>query len=161
MTMERTPGGSYGARVPRGKLLRKLMESMARVQIAMYRRSGGARMSRMMGFPVVLLTTMGARSGKPRTTPIGGFADGEDAWLVVASLAGAAHHPAWFINMVQNPDDIWLEVGKRRIKVKAESLLGADRQAAMGRVVAIAARYGDYQEKTDREIPVVRLTPAA
>ena len=78
----------------------------------------------------------------------------------MASYAGAANHPAWFINMVKNPDDIWLEVGKRRVQVKAEALHGAAREVALGRVAAISARYGTYQEKTDRAIPVVRLTPA-
>jgi len=52
-----------------------------------------------------------------RTTVLAGFPDGENSWLVVAALGGAAHHPAWFLNMAKHPDDIWLEVGKERFKV--------------------------------------------
>jgi deazaflavin-dependent oxidoreductase (nitroreductase family) len=114
-----------------------------------------------MGFPVVLLTTKGAKSGLSRTCSIGGFAEGDDAWLIVASNAGSASHPAWFLNMVKNPDDIWLEVGRRKLKVRGESLQGAAREDAIKRIAAISARYGGYQQKTDRKIPVVRLTPAA
>jgi deazaflavin-dependent oxidoreductase (nitroreductase family) len=111
-----------------------------------------------MGFPVVLLTTRGAKTGQTRTTPVGGFPDGENSWLVVASLGGAARHPAWFLNLAKNPDDIWLEVGKERFKVRGESVEGAERTEALARIAAIAPRYGTYQQKTDREIPVVRLT---
>jgi deazaflavin-dependent oxidoreductase (nitroreductase family) len=114
----------------------------------------------MMGFPVVLLTTRGAKSGLERTASLGGFVDGDDAWLVVASNMGSAKHPAWFLNMIKNPDDIWLEVGKRKMKVRGESLKGTAREDAIKRIAAISARYGGYQQKTDRKIPVVRLTAA-
>src|SRR5262249_32668586 len=82
-------------------------------------------------------------------------------WLIVASLAGAPRHPAWFFNMAKNPSDIWLEVGTERFKVGGESLEGQERTEALARIAAIAPRYGTYQQKTDREIPVVRLTREA
>lgn len=159
MTIEASPRGSYGAKIPGGRFLRVVFEPLAKMQIASYRRSGGARLSRMMGFPVVLLTTTGAKTGLARTAALGGFADGDDAWLVVASNAGARDHPAWFINMIRNPDEIWLEVGKRKLKVRGESLKGSEREEAIRRIAAISARYGKYQAHTDRQIPVVRLTP--
>jgi deazaflavin-dependent oxidoreductase (nitroreductase family) len=141
------------------KWLVRLFEPLAKRGIASYRKTGGTnRMSRMMGFPVVLLTTKGATSGAERTVSLGGFADGDDAWLVVASLGGSAHHPAWFRNMVQHPDEISLEVGSRKMKVRGESLIGKVREESLRRIAAISARYGHYQEKTDREIPIVRLT---
>ncbi|HEY6538679.1 MAG TPA: nitroreductase/quinone reductase family protein, partial [Candidatus Dormibacteraeota bacterium] len=59
-----------------------------------------------------------------------------------------------------HPSQIWIEVGQRKLHVSAESLQGTARADALGRIAAIAPRYGHYQEKTDREIPVVRLTPA-
>jgi deazaflavin-dependent oxidoreductase (nitroreductase family) len=74
-----------------------------------------------------------------------------------APLAGAARHPAWFLNMAKHPDDIWLEVGGERFQVRADSLEGTERSEAMQRIAATSARYGRYQEKTDREIPIVRL----
>src|SRR4051812_14824506 len=63
-----------------------------------YRRSGEQRVSGSAGFPVVLLTTRGAKTGRTRTAPVGGFPDGENSWLVAATLGGAARHPSWFIN---------------------------------------------------------------
>jgi deazaflavin-dependent oxidoreductase (nitroreductase family) len=141
------------------KWLQRLFEPLVKRGINSYRKTGGTnRMSRMMGFPVVLLTTKGAKSGVERTVSLGGFEDGDDAWLVVASWGGSAHHPAWFKNMVEHPDEIWLEVGSRRMMVRGDCLTGASREEALGRIAATAARYGGYQKKTDREIPIVRLT---
>jgi len=134
---------------------------MGKMMIRSYRRSGGQRASARMGFPVVLISTLGAKTGHTRTSAVGGFPDGENAWLVVASLAGAQRHPSWFINMARHPDDIWLEVGADRFKVHGESLEGAERADALARVAALAPRYGSYQAKTDREIPIVRLTRAS
>jgi len=145
--------------MPAEKLLQKVFEPLAKRGIAAYRRTGGKnRMSTMMGFPVVLLTTKGARSGQERTATLGGFSDGDDAWLVVGSKGGAANHPAWFNNMIKHPDDIWLEVGALKMKVKGDSLVGREREDALARIAAISPRYGGYQKKTDRQIPIVRLT---
>lgn len=159
MPIQSSPHGTFGTKMPGGKWLQKLFEPLAKRQLDAYRRTGGTnRMSRMMGFPVVLLTTKGAKSGLERTCALGGFADGDDAWLVVASNGGAARHPAWFANMVRHPDELWLEVGKRKMKVRGESLVGPAREEALRRIAAISARYGGYPNKTDREIPIVRLT---
>jgi deazaflavin-dependent oxidoreductase (nitroreductase family) len=159
MPIEATPNGTYGTKTPGGKWLQKLFEPMMKRGIATYRRTGGKnRMSNMMGFPVVLLTTKGARSSQERTVTLGGFSDGDDAWVIVASKGGAADHPAWFNNMVKHPDDIWLEVGSRKMKVKGESLVGSEREKTLARIASISPRYGGYQKKTDREIPIVRLT---
>jgi F420H(2)-dependent quinone reductase len=67
-------------------------------------------------------------------------------------------YPAWFITMAKRPDDSWLEIGKERFKVRGESLEGSERTEAFERAAAIAPRYGSCHEKTDREIPLVRLT---
>jgi deazaflavin-dependent oxidoreductase (nitroreductase family) len=141
------------------KWLQRLMEPLAKRGVDAYRKSGGTnRMATMMGFPVVLLTTRGAKSGAERTVSLGGFADGDDAWLVVASNSGSPRHPGWFKNMIRHPDEIWLEVGSRKMKVECDSLTGSEREQALARIAAISARYGEYPKKTDREIPVVRLT---
>lgn len=159
MAIQAPPNGTYGAKMPGNPVVRKLFSLYVRIHVRSYRRSGGSdRMSRGWDFPVVLLTTKGARSGRERITALGGFPDGDNAWLVVASMGGMAHHPAWFYNMMSNPDDLWLEVGKRRVKVRGQSLVGAERTAALGRIASISPRYGKYQEQTDREIPIVRLT---
>jgi deazaflavin-dependent oxidoreductase (nitroreductase family) len=156
MAIHVSPPGTRGTRIP--KPLLKLFKPLGALMIRRYRRSGGTQVSARMGFPVVLLTTRGAKTGRTRTTPVGGFPDGEDSWLVVASLGGAARHPAWFFNLARHPDDIWLEVGKQRFKVRGQSLQGPERAEALARIAAIAPRYGTYQQKTDREIPIVRLT---
>lgn len=112
----------------------------------------------MMKFPLVLLTTKGAKSGEERVVALGGFQEGDDSWLIVASKGGSKTHPAWLNNMVKHPENIWLEVGKRKMKVHAEALTGAAREEAYGRIAAEAPNYGEYPKKTDRVIPVIKLT---
>ena len=159
MPIQPTPNGTRGTAMVGTKLLRKVFEPLAKRQVGAYRRTGGTdRMSRMMKFPVVLLTTKGARSGAERIAPLGAFQDGDDAWLIVASKGGSKTHPAWLNNMIQHPDDIWLEVGKRKMKVRAEALTGAAREEAYRRIATAAPQYGGYPKKTDRLIPVIRLT---
>jgi deazaflavin-dependent oxidoreductase (nitroreductase family) len=150
MSINVTPSGTRGQRPPPGplkKVIFWIMRATHRI---------GAR--RMDGLPVILLTTRGATSGEPRTTPLISFEDGDSAWLVVASFGGAARHPAWFVNMARHPDEIRMEIEGRQVKVTARSLEGEERQAAWQRIVAQSPRFAGYQEKTDREIPVVRLT---
>jgi deazaflavin-dependent oxidoreductase (nitroreductase family) len=153
VTIRVSPRGTRGARVPT-----PLVKLIGKLQTRAYRRRGEQRVSKSAGFPVVLLTTRGAKTGRTRTAPVGGFPDGENSWLVAATLGGAARHPAWFLNMAKHPDDIWLEVGTERFKVRGESLEGPERTEALAHMATIAPRYGKYQEKTDREIPIVRLT---
>ena len=146
--------------MPGGKVLMKVFKPLLNQQVSRLKRSSSPEPSIMMGFPVVLLTTVGAKSGKDRTHVLGGFADGPDAWLIVASLGGAPTHPAWFHNIAKSPDKVWLQVGNRRMRVAVDSLQGKAREDALARVAQIAPRYGEYQKNTDREIPVLRLTPA-
>jgi deazaflavin-dependent oxidoreductase (nitroreductase family) len=153
------PHGTKGAGRPPGFLM-KVFKPLMDQQVARIGRTSTPEPPRMMGFPVVLLTTVGAKTGIERTHVLGGFADGPDAWLVVASMGGAPVHPKWFYNIAKNPDKIWLQVGNRKLQVVAESLQGEAREKALAKVAEIAPRYGGYQKKTDREIPVVRLTPA-
>ena len=146
--------------MPGSGFLRRLAKPLLNLQISRYRRAASSEPPRMMGFPTVLLTTVGSKTGKERTHVLGGFPDGDDTWLVVASKGGSPSHPAWFINLAKHPDQVWLEVGNRKLRVAVESLTGAEREGALARVAAVAPRYGEYQQKTDREIPVLRLSPA-
>lgn len=156
MSVEIPPKGTRGARMP--SIPGPIMRGGLGLFMAIYRLSGG-RMT-MRGVPLLILTTVGARSGRRRKVPLTWFADGEQRWLIVASLGGAANHPAWFINLARNPDQVWIEVGRRTIRVRPESLRGGERAEAWRRIVAAAPGYGTYERSTDREIPVVRLTPA-
>jgi deazaflavin-dependent oxidoreductase (nitroreductase family) len=136
----------------------KVFKPLIDMQVSRYRKNAGDEQPRMMGFPVVLLTTVGARTGRQRTHVLGGFPDGDDAWLIMASKAGASTHPAWFINLAKHPDQVWLEVGKRKLHATPRLLSGTERESALARIAAVAPRYGEYEHKTDREIPIVRLT---
>jgi deazaflavin-dependent oxidoreductase (nitroreductase family) len=115
---------------------------------------------RMDGLPVVMLTTRGARSGQLRSSPLMAFPKGDDTWLVVASAAGAAKHPAWAVNMTRNPQDVWIETGGRKLRVTPTLLQGPERDEAWAWITEQASRFGGYQDKTDREIPVFRLRAA-
>jgi deazaflavin-dependent oxidoreductase (nitroreductase family) len=138
--------------------LNRLLQPVMKLQMSRYRRAKKADQPQMMGFPAIILTTVGAKSGQVRTVLLGGLPDGPDAWLVVASAWGRARHPGWFINMAKHPDQISIEVGQRKLQVRGESLHGAARDQALARIAAIEPRYAGYQKKTDREIPIVRLT---
>ena len=152
MSVNVTPGGTRGQKRPPGPVMGVLTWFM--------RTSHRLGSKRMDGMPVILLTTKGARSGEPRTTPVMSFPEGDTAWLVVASFGGSAAHPAWFINLARHPEDVWIETGGRRVKVTPTSLAGEDRARAWERITGASARFAGYQQKTDREIPVVRLTAA-
>ena len=112
-----------------------------------------------MGMDVLILNTVGRRSGQPRETPVSWFADGEDARLVVAS-GGGGQHPAWYVNLMAHPDGASVELpGGDAVEVTPHRLDGADRARAWELITAAQPRYGKYQSKSDREYPVVRLTP--
>jgi len=129
------------------------------LMVGMYRRRGNAM--RINGQPLILLTTVGARSGQRRQVLLSRFPDAQasSGWLVTATAGGSAAHPAWFINMARNPDKVWVEIDGREMLVRPESLRGAERDEAWGRIVELAPSFGPYKTKTDRQIPVVRLSP--
>jgi len=154
------PKGTKGTTMPGGKLLMRLGKPLIDRQTAKYKNVKGPEQAKFMGFPAVVLTTVGARTGKEHSHVLGGFPDGKDAWLVIASAGGAPSHPAWFFNLAKNPDQVWLHVGNRKLRVHVESLQGEAREKAYDRVTAVAKNYASYPKKTDREIPVLRLTAA-
>jgi deazaflavin-dependent oxidoreductase (nitroreductase family) len=150
MAVEITPNGSRGKPFPRNPLVRFALG----LNTALFRLLRG----RLPG--MLLLTTVGAKSGAERTAPLAFFPDGPDAWLIVASAGGDAKHPSWYRNLAAHPDRVWVEVGGRRVKVQPRSLRGDERAEAWRRITAKAKNFDTYQSSTDREIPVIRLTPA-
>ena len=118
-----------------------------------YRLLGGRGMGR-----TGILTTFGAKTGKQRNAQVAVFKE-KEGWLVVGSKGGSATHPAWVVNMAHDPDRVWLQVGSRRLRVSPRSLEGAERGSAWKRIVSEAPNFGDYEKITDREIPVIELTP--
>src|ERR1700751_1413813 len=112
-----------------------------------------------LGFDALLLITTGRKSGVERTSPLGWVSDGNGGWLIAASASGAAGNPAWYHNLAAAPDKARIEVDGATIPVSAEQLHGTEREAAWQALTASIPRFARYPYKTDREIPVIRLTP--
>jgi F420H(2)-dependent quinone reductase len=133
--------------------------SWARDQVDLYERSGGTQGTELNGLPVIILTSLGARTGKVRKTPLMRVEhDGE--YAVVASLGGAPKHPVWYYNLTANPH-VELQDGPVRKDFQAREVHGAERDTWWERAVAAYPDYAEYQKNTDRIIPVFVLTPAS
>ena len=154
--LEVPPKGTRGRRIT--DIFFRLLKPLAGTQISRYRKS--AQPMKMGNVPLVLLTTVGSKTSRERTSVLGGFEEAEGSWLIVGSKGGSASLPSWFINLAKNPDKVWLEVGNRKFKVVPEVLKGADYETAYERVVHDSPQYAGYRKVTDREIPVVRLRAA-
>ena len=150
MTVKITPNGTRGFKAPRG------FRPLARLHARIYKLVGGRGHGNM-----VVLTTLGSRSGLQRSSTVASFPEGDGTRLVVASMGGEARHPSWYVNLAKNPDHVFLQVGGERFRVQPTSLHGAERATAWTRITSEASNFAEYQTKTDREIPVVRLTRAA
>jgi deazaflavin-dependent oxidoreductase (nitroreductase family) len=151
MPVEKLPGGTRGTRTP-PSLLSKIMTP---IMMRMHRRAG----DRFGGMDLLYLTTVGARSGTRRTTPVARFDDGQGGWVIVASAGGTAQHPGWYHNIAAHPDQVRVEVHGKEHEVRIDQLEGAPREEAWARVVEGAPRFKGYLTKTDRQLPVLRLTP--
>lgn len=108
------------------------------------------------GAPLLLLNTVGARSGRSHTVPVMYLKDA-DRYLVFASKGGADTNPDWYHNLKAHPD-IKIEVGDDTLDVHAEVVVGPERAALYGRQAKIYPQFADYQQKTKRVIPVVALS---
>ena len=130
----------------------------ARENAEKYIESGGTEGTELQGKPVILLTTIGAKSGKIRKTPLMRVeSDGE--YAVVASLGGAPKHPVWYHNVKADPH-VELQDGSVKRDFTAREITGAEKDEWWERAVAAYPPYADYQKKTDRVIPVFVLEPA-
>ncbi|SFQ64265.1 deazaflavin-dependent oxidoreductase, nitroreductase family [Amycolatopsis arida] len=107
---------------------------------------------------LLLLTTTGARSGKPHTVPLGYLLDEGERLLVIASAAGAPQHPAWYHNIRANPR-VTVETGPFTVEADAVVLEGEERDRIFARAVEADPGWGEYQARTERVIPVVALNP--
>jgi deazaflavin-dependent oxidoreductase (nitroreductase family) len=153
MSFQKTPGGTRGARMPPSNAVTR---ALMRAATSWHRRSG----DKFQGMDLLYLTTVGAKSGQKRQSTVSRFADGDDAWLVVASAGGSAHNPAWYHNIAAHPDQVWVEFGSRQLRVTPTQLDGEARAQAWDRITKSQPRYTGYQKKTDRDIPVIRLSRA-
>jgi deazaflavin-dependent oxidoreductase (nitroreductase family) len=107
--------------------------------------------------PILLLNTVGRKSGKKRTTPLLYVMDGEE-FVLIASKGGSPTHPAWYLNLMANPE-VTVEVGDREVRARAEEVSGAEKTRLWQKMVEMYPTYDDYQTRTEREIPLLILRP--
>ncbi|UZN03514.1 nitroreductase family deazaflavin-dependent oxidoreductase [Cellulomonas sp. S1-8] len=130
----------------------------ARKQAELYESSGGTKGTTLNGRPVIVLWTLGVKSGKIRKTALMRV-EHEGEYAVVASLGGAPTHPVWYGNMVAHPL-VELQDGPTRKDYVAREVTGAERETWWARAAETWPDYDAYARRTDRQIPVLVLTPA-
>ena len=127
-------------------------KAMIRRDIASFRANGGAVAGRR--WPLLLLTTTGARSGQPRVTPLN-FTVDADRYVAIASKGGSATHPAWYLNLVANPE-VTIEVGAETFRALASTAQEPERTRLFDQQAALMAFFDSYRRRvTARQIPVV------
>ena len=127
------------------------------VHAGVYRATGGKLFGRMGKSPILILNTVGRKSGKKRATPLLYAVDGED-FVIIASKGGAPSHPAWYLNLMANPDAT-VEVKGREVRVTAEQVEGEEKMRLWQKMAELYPTYDDYQRKTERQIPLLILRP--
>jgi len=133
-----------------------------RDQVAEYEASGGQRANTLLdtGMPVIVVTSRGAKTGKVRKNPLMRVEhDGE--YALVASKGGTPENPEWYHNLVAHPDEVLVQDGPEPLKVSIREISGDEKAQWWERAVAAYPPYAEYQEKTDRPIPVFVATPVA
>ena len=129
----------------------------AREQAELYEASGGKEGADLRGMPVIVLTSVGAKSGLLRKTALMRV-EHDGVYAVVASLGGAPKHPVWYFNIQKQPH-VELQDGAEKKDYVAREVTGEEKAVWWERAVAAYPPYADYQKKTDREIPVFVLEP--
>jgi deazaflavin-dependent oxidoreductase (nitroreductase family) len=134
-----------------------LFKVFMRVQIVVFRLTNGKAMSFMRGMPVLLLTTVGRKTGKPRTTPLMYIQDG-DHYVITASNNGKDKDPFWFRNLKASPE-VRIEVPGKRMEVTASVATQTEYEQLWARLVSVAPFFDNYRKGTSRPIPMVILRP--
>jgi deazaflavin-dependent oxidoreductase (nitroreductase family) len=126
-----------------------------RDQVEAYERSGGreANTLRDTGLPVIIVTMRGNKSGAVRKIALMRVEDNGE-YALVASKGGAPEHPVWYYNLTAHPDEVTIQDGPEPFEARVRQVTGEERAAWWDRAVAAYPPYADYQQKTDREIPV-------
>ena len=131
------------------------LDELNRTVIEEFRSNKGKVKHQFEGVPLLLINTIGAKSGKSRTKPLAYLAD-EERYVVIASFAGAEKNPPWFHNLVANPE-FELEVGAEKFKARATVVEEPERTSLFNKMVEKMPVFADYQKKTQRVIPVLVL----
>jgi deazaflavin-dependent oxidoreductase (nitroreductase family) len=137
-----------------------LFKLFVKGHVWLYQTTGGRRGATMRGQKILLLTTKGRKSGQERTVPVVPYLEGDDVY-VIASLGGAPQHPAWFHNLSANPD-VGVQLGPDHWRARAEVIPeGPERDRLWKAITDLMPNFGEYQKKTSRVIPVVKLVKQA
>lgn len=136
-----------------------LVKALSAIHVAIFRATGGRVGDRLVDNDMLLLTTIGSVTGKSHTVPLLYLEDG-DRLLVVASYGGRTEHPQWYRNLKANPR-VTVRTGDGSIDALARTATPAERRNWWERVESAYSGYGDYQARTQREIPLVFLSPVA
>ena len=138
---------------------KRALRVVSALNVLIYHLSHGKLLGRFpSGAPVCLLTTRGRKSGRSRTVPLLYLADGND-FIVVASQGGRPQHPGWYFNLEVDPS-AELTIGSRCLPVTARRVSEEEKAQLWPRLVEIHPPYRDYERRTTRLIPVIRLSPA-
>ena len=146
-----TPEGTRGAQLPPAEQMRRMNEGV----IADIRAGG----SGPQGMSALVLITIGHKSGQERPTPVAYFPLADGSYAVIASAAGAARHPVWYRNLATAPDRVRVVIAGKEFPVTAEELSGDERDRVWAQITAASPGFAQYEELTDRTIPVIRLRP--
>jgi F420H(2)-dependent quinone reductase len=133
----------------------KIFRFFLAINVFLYRLTGGKFGNRVQGLPVLLLTTIGRKTGKKRITPLG-YLEHDGSYVITATNAGFDTHPAWFHNLKSRPQ-VALQIGDKQSTAMAELANPTLRQQLWAKFVERAPGYGAYEKRTTREIPVVLL----
>ena len=134
-----------------------LQQVMSSTHVFFYKLSGGRIGGRMHKVPVLLLTTTGRKTGRKRTTPLLYIRDG-NRLVIVASNGGRRMDPSWWLNLKRNPIAM-VQVKDGKQTIYAQRAIGSEKERLWRLMTSAYPTYDDYQQKTDREIPVVVLMP--
>ncbi|MDQ5822875.1 MAG: nitroreductase family deazaflavin-dependent oxidoreductase [Chloroflexota bacterium] len=141
------------------RALREFIRLISVLHMFVYRSTGGSLTGRLglRNARMILLSTTGRKSGKERTIPLLSIKDGHD-WVVIASHGGLDQPPAWWLNLMTNPEAV-VHVGRRTMKVRAEQADPNRRSRLWPRFVRAFGGYEDYRRRTTRELPIMILHP--
>ena len=134
-------------------------QQWVRDQVDLYERSGGTEGTTLQGAPVIIMTSLGAKSGKIRKTPLMRV-EHDGRYAVIASLGGAPQHPVWYHNLRAHPE-VELQDGPVKRTYQAREVTGEEKTQWWERAVQAWPDYAEYQKKTDRQIPVLVLEPVS
>jgi len=138
-------------------MLKRFFHFIHNISISLYRLTQGKIGGRVQGLSVLLLKTVGRKTGVERTTPVGYFMD-HGNYIITASNAGRNTHPDWFHNLHANPR-VTIEIKDHQLEAEAEVADSEKRSALWSQLISLSPTYANYAKKTKREIPLVILHP--